>query len=128
MIFGDTSFFVGWVDSADQWHARAVQLSDSLPEDIVVSDLVIAESVTIVGSRKGGRPAHELYEYFQDSCQIEFVDPEVLDEAMMTHLRFGGRLSLADCVSVALMGRRKITNIVSFDTDFDRVKGLERVS
>ncbi len=128
MIFGDSSFFIGWVDSADQWHARAVQLFESLPADIVVSDLVIAESVTIVGSRKGGRPAHELYEYFQDSCQIEFVDPGLLAEAMMTHLRFDGKLSLADCVSVTLMGRRKINRIASFDTDFDRVKGLERVS
>jgi predicted nucleic acid-binding protein len=128
VIFGDTSFFVGLVDSRDQWHSRAAKLANSLPKEILVSDFVVAESVTIIGSRGGGRAPLALYEYFRDSCEIEFVDPELLASSMQAHLRYDGRLSLADCVSLTLMGRRGLSHIVSFDADFDRVKGLNRIS
>jgi hypothetical protein len=128
VIFGDSSFFVGLVDSKDQWHSRAAKLVDVLPKDIIVSDLVVAECVTIVSSRSGGRAALILYQYFRDSCLVEFLDSGLLDEAMASHLRYDGKLSLADCVSLTIMSRRKVSRIVSFDSDFDRVKGLERIS
>ena len=128
MIFGDTSFFVGLADKKDQWHDSALRLSPSVGKGTVVSDLVVAEAVTIIGSRAGGRAASTLYEYFRDSCEIEFVDKSRLDESMRLHLMFDGRLSVADCSSVTIMTERKIKRIASFDTDFDRVKGIERLS
>jgi predicted nucleic acid-binding protein len=128
MIFGDSSFFVGLVDARDHWHSRAARLADTLPKEFVISDLVVAESVTIIGARGGGKPALALYEYFRDACDLEFVDSELLDFAMQTHLKFDGKLSLADCVSIVLMSQRGLSRIVSFDSDFDRVKGIERIS
>jgi predicted nucleic acid-binding protein len=128
LIFGDSSFFVGISDSRDQWHARAARLRDNLPKQLVVSDLVVAESVTIVGSRAGGRAGRTLYEFFLDSCDIEFLDHRGLDDAMALYVRFDGKLSVADCASVTIMSRRKIRRIVSFDSDFDRVDGIERIS
>jgi predicted nucleic acid-binding protein len=94
----------------------------------VVSDLVVAEAVTIIGSRGGGRAAAKLYDYFRDSCELEFLDKGRLEESMRLHLMFDGRLSVADCTSVAIMTELKIRRIASFDTDFDRVKGIERLS
>ena len=46
---------------------------------------------------------------------------------MARHLAYDGRLSVADCASLALMGRRGIQEIISFDKDFDRVLGMRRV-
>jgi predicted nucleic acid-binding protein len=128
VIFGDSSFFVGLADTRDQWHRRALRLERSLLKGFVVSDLVVAESVTIIGSRGGGQAASELYEFFRDSCEIEFVDEGLLAQAMALVLRFDGKLSVADGASVAIMGRREIPRIVSFDSDFDRIKGIERIS
>lgn len=95
--------------------------------DYLVHDLVVAEAVTIVGARQGGKPARTLYEFFTDACEIALTDPGLLDEAMALHLRYDGSLSVADCVSVALMERRGIRTIVSFDRDFDKVRGLRRI-
>jgi predicted nucleic acid-binding protein len=128
VIFGDTSFFVGLVDKKDQWHDAAKRLSPSVDKDTVVSDLVVAEAVTIIGSRGGGRAASKLYDYFRDSCDIEFVTGSRLEQSMRLHLMFDGRLSVADCTSVAIMTELKIRRIASFDSDFDRVKGIERLS
>ncbi|MGI0054919.1 MAG: hypothetical protein ACREBZ_04280 [Thermoplasmata archaeon] len=70
MIFGDSSFVVGLTDSRDQWHARAGRLASRLPAGMLVSDLGIAESVTIVAARGGGKAAQDLYRYLRDSCEI----------------------------------------------------------
>lgn len=128
MIFGDSSFFVALADKKDQWHADAVRLGPLVTKGTVVSELVIAETLTILGSRGGGRAATTAYEFFRDSCEVEFVGQGRLDEAMRLHLMYDGHLSVTDCTSIAIMTARKIKRILSFDSDFDRVKGIDRLS
>jgi predicted nucleic acid-binding protein len=123
----DSSYFIALADSNDKWHNDALRLSSKIPRGFIISDLVVAESITIIGERGGGKAAQTLYEYFVDECEIEFVDEDLLGEAMALHLQFDGTLSVADCVSVALMSQRRIGKLVSFDSDFDKVRGIERI-
>lgn len=127
MIIADASYFVALADSKDRWHEGALRIKNAIPQDFLVSDLVIAEAVTIAGDRQGGKPAQTLYEYFVDNCEIAYVEEDLLREAMAVHLRFDGNLSLSDCVSVVLMSRRKIREIVSFDSDFDKIRWVRRI-
>lgn len=127
MIFADSSFFIGLVDKRDQWHKKAVKVFDRLRDDIVISELIISESVTMIGYRAGGTVGNTLYNFFKDNCQVEYVTDDILDDAMNIFLKFDGKLSVADSVSVTIMKRRKIKGIISFDSDFDRIKGITRV-
>ncbi|MCJ2557341.1 MAG: PIN domain-containing protein [Candidatus Thermoplasmatota archaeon] len=124
-MIADSSYFVALADSRDKWHKRALRLD--VPAKLIITDLVVAESITIVGERGGGKAAQMLYEYFVDDCEVVFVDAELLEEAMALHLQYDGTLSVADCASVALMSRNGIGEIVSFDSDFDKVRGIRRV-
>jgi predicted nucleic acid-binding protein len=124
-MIGDSSFFVARADSKDRWHKRALRLD--VPAGLVITDLIAAESITIVGERGGGKAAQTLYEYFVDECEVVFLDEEMLNETMALHLRYDGTLSVADCASVAVMSREAIQEIVSFDSDFDKVRGIRRV-
>ena len=127
MILVDSSYFVALADRKDRWHVAATELDKSGWDAVLVSDLIVAESVTIVGSRGRGKAAQRLYSYFVDSCELSFVDKNTLDRAMKYHLQYDGSLSVADCTSIVIMQDRGIRRIVSFDTDFDRVKGIERI-
>lgn len=124
-MIADSSYFVALADSKDRWHKQALGLK--IPRELVVTDLIVAESVTIVGDRGGGKAGKILYEYFVDECDVVFVDADLLDEAMALHLQYDGTLSVADCASVAVMSRKGIGEIVSFDSDFDKVRGIRRV-
>jgi len=56
MIFVDSSFFVALVDSKDQWLKKAKDLLPVLADDnMLISDLIIVESVSIIGKRSGGK-------------------------------------------------------------------------
>jgi len=127
VFVGDSSYFVALADRKDRWHRDAVRLKKGLSEGFVVSDFVVDEAVTLVGARRGGPPAQVLFQYFLDECEVEFVTRGLLEEAMTFHLRFDGRLSVTDCATLVLMGRRRIGTIVSFDDDFDRVRGITRL-
>ncbi len=46
---------------------------------------------------------------------------------MQCVLKYGGTLALADCLAILIMKKRGITEIVSFDDDFDKVEGIVRI-
>ena len=46
---------------------------------------------------------------------------------MALHLQYDGTLSVADCASVAVLSREGNGEIVSFDSDFDKVHGIRRI-
>ena len=127
MIVADSSYFIALADKKDQWHRRAMAVKGRIPQEFKISTLTISEAVTAIGYRAGGNAAKTLYDYFIDSCSVETVDRQLLDLAMTVHLRFDGILSVADSVSVALMTRDGIRQIVSFDGDFDKIKQIQRI-
>ena len=126
-MFVDSSFWVGLADRRDQWHPRAKLLAGKVAPGARLLDVTGCEALTIVGSRLGGKAASRLFDYLQDSCEILYMDREMLDRSMDRHLSFDGRLSVADCATVEAMTQLDDSSILSFDSDFDRVKGLTRI-
>jgi len=128
MLFVDSSFFIAVADRKDQWHPAASAFIPELDgETIIISDLIIAESVTIIGRRSGGKAGEKLYHYFADNCDPVFIDEKILKGGMSVFLRYDGTLSVSDAVSVFIMERENVSRILSFDSDFDKVKGIVRV-
>ncbi len=128
MIFGDSSFFIALVDRKDQWHRAAKALLPVLADEtFLISDLIIAESVTIIGRRSGGKAGEQLYHYFMDNCERVGTDEKMLNGSMQVFLRYDGTLSVSDSLSVFIMKREKINRIISFDADFDKVGGIVRL-
>ncbi len=127
MIFADSSFFIAIAREKDRWHKDALKLAEKIKEPLLISELIISESITMVGSFEGGKAGKTLYEYFQDNCRIEFINEEVLEKAMGTFLTYDGSISLADASSIAIMKEHGIKKIISFDSDFDKVHDIDRI-
>jgi len=122
LIFIDASFFIAAVNKQDQWHKSA---GDILPliqrRKKITTDLILSESVTLVGSLFGGKEGMKLFNYIWDNHEIYYLSKETIFNAMKTFLQHDGTLSFADSVSVEVMRNLKIDRIVSFDSDFDKV-------
>ncbi|MGB2727684.1 MAG: PIN domain-containing protein [Halobacteriota archaeon] len=128
MIFVDSCIFIALADDKDQWHEQTKAVVKHLKnERIVISDFIISEALTEIGRRSGGKKAHQLFNYFVDNCEVVYVDVQLLFESESTFLKFDGKLSLADSVSVNIMLREIIKNIISFDSDFDKIKEINRI-
>ncbi|KCZ70913.1 putative nucleic acid-binding protein, contains PIN domain [Candidatus Methanoperedens nitroreducens] len=127
MIFADSSYFIALARDKDRWHEDALKLTEEIKDSLMISDLVISESVTLVGSLEGGKAGKLLYEYLTDNCKIEFIDREMLARGMWIFLKYDGSISLADATSVEIMKQHRIKKIISFDNDFDKIKEIERL-
>ena len=130
MIFIDASFIIALADTDDQYHEKALEILPSLGSKRVISDLVVSESVTAVGGRLGVKAAREVFEnlLYDSMTRTIFGSKRLHERSMSVFTKYGGRLSFADSVSVRLMYDQKIREIVSFDSDFDRVDHVSRVS
>jgi predicted nucleic acid-binding protein len=130
LIFLDSSFIIALTDLDDQFHEKAVNILPSLGAQRVISGLVISESVTAVGTRLGAKAARDVFEnlLYDSATKTIFGSKRLYERAMTIYTKYGGRLSFPDSVTVRLMYDQKIKEIVSFDSDFDRIDRLTRIS
>ena len=128
MIFADSSFFIAILNRKDQWHKDIPKVLPQIDKvKKITSILVLSETVTLVGSLSGGKASILIYEYIIDNYEVIYMDKTLSKNAMEKFIQYDGTLSLADCVSLEIMEIHQINNIVSFDSDFDKVKNLNRI-
>jgi len=127
VIYVDASFIIALVIEKDQWHQRALELLAKLKsEDKYITEAMIIESLNLIGSCLGGKVGYSIFKYINDNFTI-YRSETLIDESMYYFLKYDGTLSLADCTAINTMKELKITEILSFDDDFDKVKGIVRI-
>jgi len=128
LIFVDSSLIIALVLTKDQWHQKAVQLIKKIDkEEKIISDLMVVEIITSIGDRSGGKKAINVFNYLQDNFTVISTDFEFLKSIKRQYLKYDGTLSVADTSAVEIMKNMKITQIASFDQDFDKVEGIVRM-
>ena len=126
MIFADSSYFIAALKKNDQWHKDALKLAGKIKEQILVSELILSESITLVGMFEGGKIGKTLYDFFLDNCRIEYLDEEIMEKSMDTFLKYDGSISLTDSSSIEIMKKHGVKKIISFDSDFDKIHEINR--
>jgi predicted nucleic acid-binding protein len=134
MRFVDTNIFIRYLTGDDAVKSRAAyelfQRVKSGRESVTSADVIIAEVVYVFSS-----PA--LYGMSHADIVARLVPILSLRRFKLEHKRAVLRalalyaahrfLDFEDALAVAPMERRGITEIVSYDTDFDSVGGITRV-
>ena len=131
MIFLDSSFIIALADLDDKFHERAVNILQNVGSSPrTVSDLVISESVTAIGARLGAKASRVVFEnlLYDSATKTIFGSKRLYERSLSVYTSYNGRLSFPDSVTVRLMYDQKIKEIASFDSDFDRVDHLTRIS
>ena len=125
-VFIDTSALVAWASDRDEHHAAAqVEFDRFLDEQrrFVMTTDVFDETVTMLLGRRGHRAAVALGERIRrgEPFRVTDVDAGLRDEAWALFRRYADNpISHTDCTSVIAMRRIGITEVFSFDSDFDR--------
>ncbi|MDR0911757.1 MAG: PIN domain-containing protein [Methanobrevibacter sp.] len=128
MIFIDSTFLTAYFNANDQWHEDSLRVAKLISKkEKVISNLIISETVTNIGSLLKGKAGNMVYNHLINNYNIIYDNKIRTNNAMKIFLKHDGVLSLADSLSVSIMKEQNILEMVSFDTDFDKVNGIIRV-
>jgi predicted nucleic acid-binding protein len=122
-IFIDTGYVLALVNTADEYHQRAVAASQSVQPPFLMTEAVLTEignGLSRVRWRTLG------YATIQDlradpDIKIVPVDAALFDRAVEL---YGARLDkewgLTDCISFVVMQERGLTHVLTTDKDFEQ--------
>jgi len=128
MIFIDSSFLIAYFNKNDQWHKKSLKVAKLIKDrEKVISNLIISETVTKIGSQLKGKAGNIVYNHLIKNYDVVDGNKIRLNESMKIYLKYDGVLSLADSLSVQIMKEQNIIEIASFDEDFDKVNGIIRL-
>ena len=127
MYFLDTTFLVGLFVSNDQWHPQAIEVYKKIKNRrLIISKLVLAEMVTVLKNKISTKDIREIYNNVPHLFEI-IDDSELYDGAMNEFVKYDSQISFFDAMYVHIMMEKNISEIASFDSDFDRVNGIVRI-
>lgn len=130
MIFVDTSAFLAIVNEKDDNHTAAVELLEEIKngkiriKKIITSDYIIDETLTRIRYSVGHKEAVEWGTDILSSKVIEKIEigSEIFRSAWELFCTYNDKkFSFTDCTSFALMKKRGIEKVFSFDGDFERI-------
>ncbi len=127
MYFLDTTFVVALFVSNDDWHPQAVKVYEDIKnQKLVISNLVIAETITVLKNKLETKEILEIYRGMPNFFQV-IEDTNCYNEAIMEFVKYDSTLSFFDAMYVAIMKKLDINEIISFDSDFDKVDDVIRI-
>lgn len=129
MIYIDISYFIALMNEKDtEKHKRAKELLPQVnKEDKITSVFMLSQTITYLNSRIDTKMVRDFYEIIMDTVQIYYPNPLETDENMEYLIKYNGSASFADCFAAYIMNKLDITEIYSFDSDFDNMDNIIRI-
>lgn len=127
-VFVDTSALIALLDEDDQHHPEASATFRSLlgqDAELVTHNYVLVESIAVVDRRLGRESMRRLVDSLLPVLDTIWVDQAVHRAALVEHRSTGGKISLVDQVSFAVMRAHGIDSALAFDADF-QAQGFPR--
>lgn len=127
MIFIDTSYLLALINPKDKYNKRAIELKSIIGnEKRVINSSVLLEFANSL-SFYGGKKGNEIIQIIKKTHEIIYLNENDYNLSESFFLNYDGNINFSDCTILRTMEDAKINKIVSFDSDFDKVKGIVRI-
>ena len=126
MKIADSSFLIALFDKYDQYHSQAKELQKVNP-NIAITSAILWETVEYFIRKEGNKSGTDAGKRIFDSrIPILETDLTVYKNSLDVMEKYA-QLSYCDAISVVALSGFKEKQIISFDSDFDLVPGIERI-
>ena len=127
----DSPVWIGAKSEKDQYRLKCLEILTHFNnvniKNVYITDYILLETINFLLRKENFEEANQaLFNFLQsDRVEIVFVD-EVMLEDMKEIFKKYKNLSLTDCSIISLMREKNIKYLFSFDSGFDKVKGIIR--
>ena len=129
MIFLDTCYFENLMNTGEPNHRISLEIQDYINDSnelTVINTTVLVE--TLNRSVKTNTFAERMYRALKSRHCIVPLNKNDYLESLEINRWFGNSINYSDCTIIHTMMEMNITDIVTFDSDFEKVNGLNIIS
>lgn len=127
MIFVDTTFLLALLIKTDRYHDLALNIAKNIQEKKMINNTVLNETLNAF-TGKGGKIGKELYQVINEMFDIEYLNEDDYKNAEDIYLNYDSSINYSDCTILVSMQKNKIDKIISFDSDFNKIKGISVIN
>ncbi len=122
-IFADTFYWVALINKKDNWHQRVIEITSTLKNvEIVTTDEVLIEVLNFLSATVPLRKS--TVQFVDDIMQNPHIKiiaqnrESFLEGFNLYRRRLDKEYSLTDCISMTVMQRLKINEVLTHDNHF----------
>ena len=128
MIFLDTTYIIALINENDIHHKKALKLMEEMDyEKKMINSVVLVEVLNILDKRNTQKDIDNIVKKLYGLDKIHCINSGNIKNSINILKFFNGSINFADCTIIDTMITYRITEIISFDDDFDKVKGIKRI-
>ncbi|HEX8633282.1 MAG TPA: PIN domain-containing protein [Pyrinomonadaceae bacterium] len=121
VVFADTFYWIARINPRDQWHQKATELSASLKNTyIITSEEVLIELLNYF-SKYGPemrQAVAAIVRHIIDDTNMMVTSGDFKEGLSLFEARLDKGYSLTDCLSMCIMRRHKVAEVLSHDHHF----------
>lgn len=128
MIFLDSSYLIALIIKSDKYHPQAHKLSSILKnESILINNTVLTEVLNSFSTKNNPEDISKIANFLLTIENIDYLESEDYKKAVDLFKFYNQSINFSDCTILQTMEKMKVNTIVSFDSDFDKIKGIKRI-
>jgi predicted nucleic acid-binding protein len=126
-LLADSAAWLALYDRGDKYHVRAQRAFRELAEhkvNFIVTDYLIAESITLIMGRAGHTTAIMCGDWLLNSPRVHVIraDVDLWNETWRFFKRYDDKqFSFVDCLSFVVMRRERLVDAFTFDHHFTQM-------
>lgn len=122
-IFLDTSFVIALINERDQYHARAEALSLRFNNSALLTTGAVLLEIGNALAKEFRAEAVSVINVLSRSPRVEVVevDSNFIEKGLAVYEKFADKTwGLVDCISFVVMRESGLTEVLTFDRDFEQ--------
>ncbi len=128
MIFLDSSYLIGLIIDNDQHHLKATELKPFLKhEKKIINNTVLVETLNSINRTNHTLETESIINSILKIDKIDFLTKKEYFKSLELFNYYNQGINYSDCTMLYTLQANNVNKIVSFDNDFDKVNGINRI-
>lgn len=127
MIFLDSSYLIALMLKQDRNYKKASDLKTTIfNERIIINNTVLSEVLNSFNKYNLLNLEHNVNNMFK--FDIDYLTEDDYKKALTYYRYYNTAINFSDCTILVTMNKYNTDKIVSFDSDFNKIKGIINIS
>ena len=128
MIFIDTCYIIALMNTKATKHNESIKLLPLIEnESTLINSTVLLEVQNNLHKHRYRNVRDEILELIYNMDNIYYLTENDYIDSLELYKHYNYSVNYSDCTIIKTMEKYQITNILSFNGDFDKIKGINRI-